>query len=291
MDIPGIHREITPLTEADCFVVLDRKKKIFGFPLHFHPEYELNLMINGKGVERIVGDSIEYINNKELVFVGPNLVHAWSRGKATNENIHEITIQFHRDIFHESLLNRNIMYPIKEMFKRSSRGILFSPETIDFITNRIVKLIKKSSIDLYIDLTNILFDLACSRNQIILSTNTFKNEDFYNSDKIKKVYEYVQQNYSNKIKVEDVAEMLNMSLVTFSRLMKLRTLRTFVEFLNDIRLGHATRWLLESDMNIAEIAYKSGFNNLGYFNKVFKKAKGCTPSEFKGNYNGIKRFS
>ncbi len=291
MDITGIHREITPLTEGDCFVVLDRKKKIFGFPLHFHPEYELNLMINGKGVERIVGDSIEYIENKELVFIGPNLIHAWSKGKATNESIREVTIQFHKDLFHESLLNRNIMNPIKELFKRSSRGILFSEDTINSTIKRIIDLTKKSSIDLYIDLTNILFDLACSRKQIILSTGAIKNEDFYNSNKIKKVYEYVQQNYENKIKVEDVADMLNMSIVTFSRFMKQRTLRTFIEFLNDIRLGHATRWLLETDMNIAEIAYRCGFNNLGYFNRIFKKEKGCTPSEFKENFNGIKRFS
>lgn len=291
MDIAGIHREITPLTEGDCFVILDRKKKTFGFPIHFHPEYELNLMINGKGVERIVGDSIEYIENKELVFVGSNLIHAWSRGKATNETIREITIQFHKNLFDESLLNRNVMNPIKEMFTRSSRGILFSQETIDFITNRIINLTKRNSIDLYIDLTNILFDLACSRNQVILSKGAIKNEDFHNSDKIRKVYEYIQQNFSNKIKVEDVAEMLNMSLVTFSRFMKQRTLRTFVEFLNDIRIGYATRWLIETDMSIAEIAYKCGFNNLGYFNRIFKKTKGCTPSEFKENFNGIKKFS
>ncbi|MEA3478654.1 MAG: AraC family transcriptional regulator, partial [Bacteroidota bacterium] len=122
-------------------------------------------------------------------------------------------------------------------------------------------------------------------------TGSSKNEDFYNSGEIKKIHDFIQQNFGNRIKVKDMAEMLNMTVVSFSRFIKKRTGKTFVEFLNDMRLGFAARWLLETDMQVAEIAFKCGFNNLGYFNRVFKKAKGCTPIEFKENFIGIKKFS
>ena len=291
MNINKIHREITPLTEGDCFLVFDRERKKFDFPIHFHPEFELNLMLNGKGAKRIVGDSIEYSDNFELVLVGPNLIHGWQKWKTESNTIREVTIQFHRDLFHESLMNKNIMKPIKEMFERSSRGILFSQDIADFITIRIINLVKKSSIDSYIELINILFDLASSRNQIILSTSSSGNEDFYNSGEIKKVQDFILQNFANGIKVKEMAEMLNMTVVSFSRFIKKRTGKTFVEFLNDMRLGFAARWLLETDMNVAEIAFKCGFNNPGYFNRIFKKSKGCTPIEFRKNFIGIKKFS
>ena len=269
----------------------DRERKKFDFPIHFHPEFELNLMLNGKGAKRTVGDSIEYIDNVELVMVGPNLIHGWQKGKTESNSIREVTIQFHGDLFHQSLMQKNIMKPIKEMFERSSRGILFSQDIANFITVRFINLEKKSGIDSYIELINLLFDLASSRNQVILSTSSSGNEDFYNSEKIKKIHEFIQQNFGNSIKVKDMAEMLNMTVVSFSRFIKKRTGKTFVEFLNDMRLGFATRWLLETDMNVAEIAFKSGFNNLGYFNRVFKKAKGCTPIKFKENFIGIRKFS
>ena len=291
MNINEIHREITPLTEGECFLVFDRERKIFDFPIHFHPEFELNLMLNAKGVKRIVGDSIEYIDNFELVLVGPTLIHGWQKGKAESNTIREVTIQFHRDLFHESLMNKNIMKPIKEMFKRSSRGILFSQDIADWITIRIINLVKKSSIDSYIELINLLFDLASSRNQIILSASSSKNEDFYNNGEIKNVHDFILQNFANGIKVKEMAEMLNMTVVSFSRFIKKRTGKTFVGYLNDMRLGFAARWLLETDMNVAEIAFKCGFNNIGYFNRVFKKAKGCTPVEFKENFTGNRKFS
>src|SRR5690606_4540915 len=120
-----IHREITPLSNQDCFLVFDRTKDYFDFPLHFHPEMELNFISNGNGVRRIIGDSMEEISGLELVLVGSNLYHGWEQYKCTNKNIHEITIQFHHDLFDRSLLQRGIFRPIKYMFDRSVHGMLF----------------------------------------------------------------------------------------------------------------------------------------------------------------------
>lgn len=105
-------------------------KDKFDFPIHFHPEYEINFILNGKGVKRIVGDHIEEIEEIELVLVGPNLHHGWELHNCKNKKIHEITIQFHNNLFDETLLSRRIMMPIKDMFNRSIHGILFSKKRL-----------------------------------------------------------------------------------------------------------------------------------------------------------------
>ncbi len=95
-------REIPPLTSSDSFLVFDRVKDKFDFPIHFHPEFEVNFIKNGKGVRRIVGDHIEEIDDIELVLVGPNLYHAWETYKCKEKNIHEITIQFDEKLFDDN---------------------------------------------------------------------------------------------------------------------------------------------------------------------------------------------
>lgn len=283
------HREITPLAPEDSFLVFDRIKDDFDFPIHFHPEFELNFILNGKGVRRVVGDSMEEIGDMELVLVGPNLQHGWELHNCRNKEIHEITIQFHNDLFDEKLLARRIMKPIKDMFDRSSHGILFSEKITEEVKGKILKLSKIDSIDYFLELISILQDLATSRNQRLLSSYTFNNKNFENSDKIRVIYEYIQENYQNKISLDEISKLVNMSPVSFNRFIKKRTGKTFIEYVNDTRIGYAARWLIEKDLSIAEVAFKCGFNNIANFNRVFKKSKNCTPSEYREEFSGIKR--
>jgi hypothetical protein len=122
-------REITPLTQNDCFTLFSRIKSEFDFPLHYHEEYEINCILNASGARRIVGDNMEEIDNMELVLVGSNLQHAWFTHKCKSREITEITIQFHKDLFDEKFLRRNQLSFIKAMLEKSVRGILFSKET------------------------------------------------------------------------------------------------------------------------------------------------------------------
>ncbi|MCY2685536.1 AraC family transcriptional regulator [Salinimicrobium sp. TH3] len=284
-----VHREITPLSPEDSFLVFDRIKDDFDFPIHFHPEYELNFILNGKGVRRVIGDSMEDIEEIELVLVGPNLQHGWELHNCTNKDIHEITIQFHNDLFDEKLLGRRIMKPIKDMFERSAHGILFSEKITREVKPKILKLSKIDSIDYFLELISILQDLATSRNQRLLSSYISNNKDFENSDKIKTIYEFVQDNYQHKISLNKISELVNMSPVSFNRFIKKRTGKTLIEYINDTRIGYASRWLIERDLSIAEIAFKCGFNNIANFNRVFKKNKNCTPSQYREEFSGIKR--
>lgn len=283
-------REIPPLTSSDSFLVFDRVKDKFDFPIHFHPEYEINFIENGKGVRRIVGDHIEEIDDLELVLVGPNLYHAWETHKCKQKKVHEITIQFEENLFEDSLLSRRIMRPIRDMFNRSSHGILFSRATTEYLAQRICNLSRLDGMDYFLEILSILHDMATSRNQRILSTYTVDYDTFEDDDRMKIVYDYIQKNYANKITLEEVSKVALMSPVSFNRFIKKRTNKTFVNYVNDVRIGYAARNLVEKDLSISEIAFKCGFNNIANFNRIFKRVKGVTPSVYREEFNGIKRI-
>lgn len=286
-----IVREITPLTQSDCFTIFSRTKKEFNFPLHYHDEYELNFILHAKGARRIVGDHIDTIEDAELVFIGPNLYHAWFTHQCKSEEILEITIQFHKDLLDERMLKRNQLSFISNMFEHAKKGILFSQETIRQLSPRLLSLSQKKGFDSVLELFSILHDLSISRNIRTLSNSGSGNEHFsYNSRRIKNVFDYMNAHYNRTITLEEVAKVAGMPEVSFSRFIKKRTGNTFIDSLNEIRLGHAGKLLISSTQTIAEIAYSCGFNNISNFNRIFKKKKNCTPNEFRISYSGTRSF-
>ncbi|MEK7198359.1 MAG: AraC family transcriptional regulator [Bacteroidota bacterium] len=287
-----ILREITHLTSADCFTVFARTKTEFDFPVHYHEEFELNFIKNGKGVKRIIGDHVEEIGEYELVLIGPNLQHAWFTHKCKSHEITEITIQFHKDLFDEKFLRRNQLSFIRTMLGNSLRGILFSFETASLLSSRIMRLSKKSGFESVLELMSILHELSISRHSRMLSNSTFNNmENFsYNSRRIERVMEYLNENFHNPISLTEIARLTNMAESAFSRFFKTRTGMTFIDSLTEIRLGHASRMLIDTTQSVSEIAYECGFNNISNFNRIFKKKKGCTPKEFKKSYTAEERI-
>lgn len=281
-------REITPLTQSDCFSVFSRIKGEFDFPLHYHEEIELNFIENATGAQRVIGDHVEEIGDVELVLVGSNLQHGWFTHKCQTRNIKEITIQFHRDLFDEKFLQRNQLNFIKTLFQRSGRGVLFSRETTLTIMPRIKQLIQKQGFDSVLELMSILHDLSTSRNFRTLSDPSFNKEILsYNSRRIDKIMDHVNKNFGQNVSLSDAAKIAGMTEVSLSRFFKLRTGKTFIDTLNDVRLGHASRMLIETTHSVNEIAYKCGFNNMSNFNRIFKKKKDSTPKEFRNSYASV----
>jgi AraC-like DNA-binding protein len=286
-----ILREITPLTQNDCFTLFSRVKTGFDFPLHYHEEFELNFIENAKGARRVVGDHMAEIDDLELVLVGPNLQHAWFTHHAGLNQIFEITIQFHKDLFDDKLLRRNQLSFIRKMFENSFKGILFSRETIQQLLPRIKSLPQKHGFDSVLELVSILHDLSTSRNMITLSDTSFTNETYsYNSRRIEVTFEYMKHNFDKPITLGDVAKLANMSEPSFSRFFKQRTGINFIDSLNEIRLGHASRMLIDTTQSIAEVAYNCGFNNISNFNRIFKKKKNTTPKDFREEYTSASRI-
>jgi AraC-like DNA-binding protein len=290
----SILKESPPLTKADCFSLYARFKTEFNFPVHYHEEYELNFIENASGVRRVVGSSIEEIDDLELVLVGPNIPHAWFTYKCKSESIFEVTIQFHRDLFHEIFLKRNQLNFIRNLFERSLKGVSFSRRTIERVTPRLKALAEKEGFESVLDLMAVLHDLSLSPDSRTLSDDvTYNTELIYNdSERVEKVVAFINENFSRTIRLAEAAELVEMAETAFSRFFKAKTGITFVDYLNDIRIGHASRLLIDTISPIAEIAQECGFTSLTNFNRIFKKRKGLVPKDFREKHGtpGKKKF-
>lgn len=284
-----LFKEVSPLSSKDCFILIERQKTNFNFPIHIHPECELNFIENAKGAQRIVGDSIEEIDEKELVLVtNPHLEHAWKDYRNVSKNIHEITIQFHPDLLTDTFLNKNQMISIRQLFRHAERGVAFSRESIAKVRPLLKTLTcENDSFYSLIKLLIILHELSIDKGMRELSTGQFAANVMHqhsSDESLGRVMDYLSRHYSEVIRLSEVAEMVNMSESSFCRFFKQHTSKSFIDFLTDIRLGAASRALIDSSLSIAEIGYDCGFNNLSNFNRIFKKKKGVTPSEFRDNY-------
>ena len=284
-----LFKEVSPLSSKDCFILIERQKTNFNFPIHIHPECELNFIENAKGAQRIVGDSIEEIDEEELVLVtNPHLEHAWKDYRNVSKNIHEITIQFHPDLLTDTFLNKNQMISIRQLFRHAERGVAFSRESIANVRPLLKTLTcENDSFYSLIKLLIILHELSIDKGMRELSTGQFAANVMHqhsSDESLGRVMDYLSRHYSEVIRLSEVAEMVNMSESSFCRFFKQHTSKSFIDFLTDIRLGAASRALIDSSLSIAEIGYDCGFNNLSNFNRIFKKKKGVTPSEFRDNY-------
>ena len=278
--------EITPLSEKDCFYLIDRLKDRFTYPVHRHEEYELNFLSNCNGARRVVGDSVEELDGYDLVLVGHGIEHGWEQHNCSNDKIREITIQFSHDLFGESLLGKTQLAPIRKMLERSANGLVFGNEAILKVFNRLDRLTKtEKGFFRMLELLAVLHELAESGDYRRLSSSSFvSNRPAVDSRRVHKVQEYIDAHYREEVRLADLADLVGMTPTAFSRFFKLRTGRSISDYLIDIRLGHATRALVDSTMSVAEICYSCGFNNISNFNRIFKKKKGSSPKVFRDIY-------
>lgn len=286
-DSRHIIHEITPLSDKDCFYIADRRKSEFTYPLHSHSEFEINYIENAEGVRRIVGDSVEVIGKYDLTLIaGEDLEHVWEQYQCTSKQIREITIQFSKDLFFGSFLYKNQFDSIRKMLERAQKGINFPMETIMKVYPMLDSLsAEKAGFFSVIKFLNILYELSLCDNYRTLASSSFAHID-ENSDsrRVRKIYDFINVHYKEEIRLEELADIVGMTPAALSRFFKLRTGKTVSDYIIDIRLGHATRLLVDTSNAIAEICYECGFNNLSNFNRIFKKRKECSPKEFRENY-------
>jgi len=279
-----ILQEITPLSDKDCFYVVERHKSGFVFPIHSHSECELNFIENGAGVRRIVGDSVEEIGDYELTLVtGERLEHAWEQGSCRSADIREITIQFSRTLFSEDILARKQFRTIREMFERASNGLTFSLKAIMKVYAMLDVLASEpDGFEQFQHLLQILYILSNDEESRVLASSSFaKVERNVESRRVQKVQEYINAHYAEEIRLDDCAALAGMTPSAFSRFFKQHTGRTLLDYIIDIRLGHAARLLVDTALGISEISYSCGFNNLSNFNRTFKARRGYTPRDFR----------
>ena len=281
-----IMREITPLSERDCFYIADRRKTEFTYPIHCHAEYELNFTEHASGVRRVVGDSTEIIGDYDLVLItGKELEHVWEQHECSKE-IREITIQFSSNLFFKDFINKSQFDSIRRMLERAQCGLSFPMQAIMKVYNWLDKLAsEEQGFYAVMNFLRILYELSLYEDAKVLSSSSFaKIETFADSRRVQRVQKYVAEHYQENIRLNTLADMVGMTPVAFSRFFRLRAGKTLSDYIIDIRIGFASRLLVDSVMSIAEICYECGFNNLSNFNRMFKRKKGCAPKEFRENY-------
>lgn len=282
-------RELPPLMENDFMYVADRRKREFTYPIHKHEVFELNYVENAAGVVRIVGDSSETIGNSELVLItSPDLEHVWTQGTCRSDDIREITVQFFLDFTSpDSIFNRTPLLSIKKLFEKARKGVAFTEEAIAKARPHLYKL--SGMTDKFyavVELLTALYELSLADGTRELATSSFAKVDVEsNSRRILKVKEYISKHFTEELRLADLADLVGMSPSSFSRFFKLRTSKTLSEYMVDIRLGVAARKLVDTTESVSEICYACGFNTLSNFNRLFRKHKGCNPSEFRDKYH------
>lgn len=278
--------EISKMSPKDCFYIAERHKTTFTYPIHRHKEFELNFVQNGKGVKRIVGDSVETIGDIDLVLVGSeNLEHMWEQGSCCSPDIREITIHFDQTIFSPQLIEKNQFAGIGKMLQKADHGLAFPPEAIMKVYGILDTLTGQSDHFMQmLDLMRILYELSKFDYKVLASSSFANASRDRESRRVKTVKEYINAHYAEELSMGMLASIIGMSPTAFSRFFKMRTGRTLTSYITDIRLGVAARALVDSTKNISEICYECGFNNLANFNRTFKDKKGMTPKEFRALY-------
>ncbi len=253
---------------------------------HNHLEYELVLIVKGRG-KRMIGDHIDRFVANDLVLVGTGLPHEWLYDSEVSGNsdgfqgesiVYMFLPNFLGSEFFELPENRNL----KRLLGDSSRGIKFIGKTKEKI--RLLMLQNHDhdgSARLY-SLLSIFGIIANTKEYTLLASQGFR-EPFHRkgNEPMQKVLEYILQNFHREVSIKEVLNLTNMSNTAFCLSFKKTYRMTFTEYLLNTRIGYACKLLTDGSLNISQIAYNCGFENMSNFNRHFKKLKGITPSQFK----------
>ena len=286
--------ELTPLMETDALYIADRRKGEFSYPVHNHDVFELNFVENAAGVKRIVGDSNEVIGDYDLVLIAnPSLEHAWEQHECKSEDIREITIQFNfgdGTTDNDQFFSKTPFESIRRMMKEAQKGLAFPMPAIMKVYGKLSGLSQITDrFTALMEFLDILHTLSLSTDARTLATTSYAKVDIEDdSRRILRVKKYISDNYKYELRLKTLADLANMSESAFCRFFKLHTGRRLSDYIIDIRLGYATRMLIDTTDTISEISFKCGYNNMSNFNRIFRRKKGCSPTEFRNSHHKIK---
>ena len=247
---------------------------------HFHPELELVYVNKGQG-KRHIGNHLSYFNNSQLLLIGPNLPHNGFTDRLTTNGF-ETLIQFKEDFLGKDFFELPEMKKIKELFERSKKGILFGSETKIKVGYKIEKLVDKKGFKKLLVFLEILNILSKTSDYTILNVDGYAVEtELQDSSKLDIIYKYINNNFKDHISLDQIANVVNMTVPAFCRYFKKVTGKTFTKLVNEYRVVHATKLLSESTMSITDISFECGFNNFSHFNKLFKEITGKNASGYR----------
>lgn len=277
------------LTPESSFNIIQRRGIDFYNQWHFHPEIELIYVHKGRGT-RFIGTDVHRFEPDELFLFGSNLAHMWrcdpeyfredSKLKA------EVTIiYFHHDFLGDKFFNIPELKNIESLLEKAKQGIKITGTTKTVVKELINKLQEVKGLEKITTLLTILEKIAASKEKkYITPVRQQVTIDQSEATRLNKVFQYVSDNFLQKITLSEIASVANLSAKAFCRYFKSKTGKTFYDYLLEVRVAHACHLLLEKDMSIYEVCYDCGFNNLSNFNRYFKKIMGKTPTDYKREF-------
>ncbi|MFL0684435.1 MAG: AraC family transcriptional regulator [Algoriphagus aquaeductus] len=277
------------IPEGKAFVIRELIAPFFDVNWHFHSEYQLFVVLKGKGT-RFIGDHTTSFREGDMVLTGPNLPHLWKNDKAYHNpanglEAHGVVIYFPDNFLNESVFKLEEFEGIARMLKLSERGIEVLGETNQVIKKMMMELLHLRGTASIIHLLGILEKMVDSKDcKLIADAGYINTNKESEKDRMGQVYEYVMQNFHSKVSLEEAAQISNLSVSAFSRYFKSRVNKSFSDFLTEVRIAHACKLLNESDLNISEISYECGFFTLSNFNKLFRERMKKTPMEYRKEY-------
>jgi len=254
--------------------------------LKSHVNFEIALLENCTG-KRFIGDHIEDFEGTELVLLGSYLPHMWQYYKAIDPMIQPqaIVIHFFPDFLGKDLLAKPEAKDMNELLAKAAKGISFSGQTLMRAKMVMQQMLFEKGLGRAALMLRLLDILAQSTTAKILSSPYFNAvETSGEAQKINKVFDYIFRNFKTDISLQDVSGVIHMSSAAFCRFFKQKTNRTLIDFVKEVRIGHAAKLLLEGSHNVTEACYGSGYNNISNFNKHFKEVKGLSPRDFMKQY-------
>lgn len=253
---------------------------------HYHPEVEL-VFVNGGTGKRQIGSHISYYTDGDLILIGSNLPHCGFTDDHTG-NKNETVIQMKADFLGDVFMALPETKSILQLFERAKGGIAFGEKTKSLLGEKLEVMAEQTPLERLLSVIAILKQLEKANDYKILNAEGFALEtQLQDNDRINMVFNYVKDNFSEVIELEDMANMASMTVPSFCRYFKKVTNKTFTKFVNEYRIVHACKLLAERQISIADVCYESGFNNFSHFNKSFKEFTGKSASHYRNELKAV----
>ncbi|PKD17072.1 AraC family transcriptional regulator [Salegentibacter salinarum] len=247
---------------------------------HYHPEIEL-VYVNGGSGKRQIGSHVSYYQNGDLILIGANLPHCGFTDSLT-DNDRETVIQFSPDFLGKNFWEIPEMRNVRVLLERAKNGIVFHGEDKNLIGEKIEALSSLTNYKRLLGLLDVLNMLENAKDFTLLNAEGFVlDTELEDHNRINVIFNFVKNEFKRNIALEEIADVVSMTVPAFCRYFKKTTGKTFVQFVNEYRLVHAAKLLHEKQISITDVCFESGFNNFSHFNKQFKKFTGKSPSVYR----------
>lgn len=276
--------EKLPLSENTSFVARTYRTPHFEVPWHQHIEYELILFTQGEGTS-FVGNYVGEFKTGDIFFLGSNLPHTFQ--KAHKDIITSaVVVQFKEDFWGTRFLELAELKMIQQLFETSAQGLKIKGHTLQLLTPLIKELEWLKGFQRIIRLCECLQLIAEGQEFEKVSTQEVKEFNARHKERIDKIFQYTIDNFQEPVALDTVAGHIGMSIPAFCNYFKKSTKKTYIDFLNEIRIGHACKLLMDTQKSIESICFESGYNTLANFNRQFLKVKKHTPSVYRKTLKG-----